>query len=79
MIEFKNDFIKKFEYGDYLVYIKDCGSHYESYLQHKEYGVMELMFGLDKAKGRITLQNYIDTINANIIDYIVDYKNEYED
>lgn len=79
MKEIKNDFIKKFEYGDYLVYIKDCGSHYESYLQHKEYGVMELMFGLDKAKGRITLQNYIDTINANIIDYIVDYKNEYED
>ena len=79
MKEVKNDFIKKFEYEDYYIYIKDCESHYESYLQHKEYGVIELMFGIDIAKGRITLQNFIDTVYSNINEYIETYKQEYED
>jgi len=79
MIEFKNDFIKKFEYGDYLIYIKDCISHYESYIQHKEYGIIQLMFGIDTAKNRITLQDFINTVNSNIEEYIEIYKQDYED
>ena len=78
MIEFKNDFIKKFEYGDYLVYIKECSSHYESYLQHKEYGVLQLMWGIDKAKN-ITLEEYIEIVNNNLEEYIESYKKDYED
>ena len=78
MKEVKNDFIKKFVYGDYLIYIKDCGSHYESYIQHKEYGIMELMFGLDKAKS-MNLKDYIEIVKTNIIYYIVNYKEDYED
>ena len=78
MKEVKNDFIKKFEYGDYLIYIKDCGSHYESYIQHIEYGVMVLMWGIDKAKN-MTLEEYIEIVSNNLEEYIESYKEDYED
>ena len=71
MKEVKNDFIKKFEYGDYLVYIKDCVSHYESYIQHKEYGIMQLMWGIDKATSNISIEEYIKIVNFNLEDYIL--------
>ena len=79
MKEVKNDFIKKFEYEDYYIYIKDCGSHYESYIQHKEYGIIDLMFGIDIAKAKITLKDYIDIVFSNIEEYIEIYKQDIED
>lgn len=78
MKEVKNDFIKKFVYGDYLIYIKDCGSHYESYIQNKEYGILQLMWGIDIAKN-IPLEEYIEMVNNNLMEYIESYKEDYED
>lgn len=77
MKEIKNDIIKKFVYGDYVIYIKETSSTYESYLQNEAYGVIDLMFGGTKEQN--TLEEFIDLVHNNIVDYIQCYQKEYED
>lgn len=77
MKEIKNDIIKKFIYGDYVIYIKETRTSYESYLQNESYSIIDLMFGVPK--GQQTLEEFISLVNVNIIDYINGYKEEYED
>lgn len=84
MKEIKNDIIKKYQYGDYVVYIKDVkedsknyGS-YEIYLQNEKYGVIDLMFGLLKCEIK-DVKKMEEIIKNNLLDYIETYKEEYED
>ena len=77
MKEIKNDIIKKFIYGDYVIYIKETRTSYESYLQNESYSIIGLMFGVPK--GQQTLEEFISLVNINIIDYINGYKKDYED
>ena len=49
MKEIKNSFIKEYEYGDYRIYVKEITDAYEFYLQHKDYGIISLMYGGVKA------------------------------
>lgn len=77
MKEVKNEFIKQFVYGDYIIYIKEENICYESYIQNELYGVISLMFGVPKKEN--TLEEFINMIKFNITDYINDYKRDYED
>ena len=67
---------KRFEYkvenDTYYVYVIKEDKYYEYWLQNKDYGVMSLMFGV---------QNYYDLsiIEEQLLEYIQDYKEEYED
>lgn len=83
MKEIKNDIIKKYKYKDYVVYIKDVKEDsknyesYEFYLQNEKYRVIILMFGV--MKGDCSVKDFEDLIEANIEDYILIYKIDYED
>lgn len=79
MIEIKSDIIKEFIYKkdyNYIIYIKETINAFEAYLQNEDYGVIDLMFGVDKKKQAI--EDFISYINCNIEDYIEIYKNNYE-
>lgn len=65
---------KRFEYkvenDTYYVYVIKEDKYYEYWLQNKRYGVMSLMFGI---------KDYdLSIIENNLLDYINDYKEEYE-
>ena len=77
MEEIKNDFIKKYSYKNYVVYIKETNESYEYYLQNESYGIIELMFGASKEA--TTLEDFVQIIVDNIDIDIKCYKKEYED
>ena len=80
MIEIKTDIIKEFIYKkdyNYIIYIKETINKYESYLQNEDYGVISLMFGVNKHQ--TSLNAFISCINENIESYIYNYKELYED
>ena len=77
MIEIKNDFIKKYSYKDYVVYIKETNESYEYYLQNEAYGIIELMFGASKEQN--TLEELLEIVKENIDIDIEYYKRENED
>ena len=77
MKEIKNDFIKKYSYKDYVAYIKETNESYEYYLQNEKYGIIELMFGVDKK--RTTLGNLLEIVKNSIDIDIEYYKRENED
>lgn len=70
--EIKNDIIKKYQYKEYVVYVKETKSCYEYYLQDEQYGVISLMFGLLKSD----IEDMEEIIESNIEDYIESYKEE---
>ena len=77
MKELENDIIKKYSYEDYIVYIKDYENNWECYLQNKNYGTINCMFGL--LKEQVSLEQLIDIINDNLKQEIEYYKQEFED
>ena len=77
MKEVRNEFIKQFVYGDYIIYIKEDSVSYEGYLQNELYGVISLMIGVPKKQN--TLNELIELIENNLQSYINDYKENYED
>lgn len=68
--------VKKYTYGEYIVWLMINGSHVDYYLQHEDYGVLQHMIGFnsDDLKGTIE-----DFINSNINYDIVYYKEHFED
>ena len=80
MKEIENDIIKKYQYKEYVVYVKETKSCYEYYLQQEQYGVLTLMFGLPKNRDlENDIENNIIVVYHNIEDYIETYKEDYED
>ena len=77
MKEIENDIVKKYQYKDYVVYVKEVLESYECYLQKECYAVIDLMFGINKQD--YSLKEFEYLIIANIEDYIEIYKQEYED
>jgi len=77
MKEIKNDIRKKYQYKDYVVYVKYNEEEltYEFYLQNEKYGIISLMFGIPKSD----IEDIESIILANIEDYILTYKVDYED
>ena len=80
MKEIKNDMIKKYQYKEYVIYVKDTKYGYEYYLQNEKYGVLELMFGLPKNRDlENDIENDIIVVFHNLDNYIKNYKEQYED
>ena len=77
MKEIRNKDFKKYEYGDYYIYIIETEDCYESYLQHKNYGIIMLTFGVDKRQA--TAEQTLYMTKNEIEDYIKIYKDTYED
>lgn len=78
MIEVKNEFIKQFKYGEYIIYIKETNNdYYEAYIQNEKYGVISLMIGIYK-KGS-SLKEFIEWVENDLDNYICEYKENYED
>ena len=77
MKEIKNDFIKKYQYEDYVIYIKETADSYEYYLQNEKYGIISLCYGVDKEKN--TLEELLEICGDNIDIDIEFYKQQYED
>ena len=77
MKEIENDIIKKYQYKDYVVYVKEVLDSYECYLQKECYGIIDLMFGINKDDYSLHAFEYL--ILANIEDYIKIYQQEIED
>ena len=58
------------------IYVKETTDTYEFYLQHTDYGVIMLMYGLLKNR---PYEELLDIINKNLLEQMVFYKEEYED
>ncbi len=67
----------------YRVYIMENGKYYELYLQNINYGVLMLMYGLEKTAfnkamfNKTSIEDFVKTANFNF--YIEDYKEHIED
>ena len=72
MKKVKNDIIKKYEYKDYFVYIKETDDSYEWYLQKDNYCDMSLVFGV--LKKSCTYKGFKMLIEINIDEYIKKYE-----
>lgn len=80
MIEIKSDMVKEFIYKkdyNYVIYVKETITSYECYLQNENYGIITLLFGVNKRE--TTMQDFIETILGCIDSHIEDYKKSYED
>jgi len=77
MQEIKTDIIKEFKYKKYLVYIILRDNNFEYYLQHKDYGIISLFYGM--SKDSVDIDTFIKMIKATIKDDIIAYKELYED
>lgn len=64
-----------YECGEFLVDIVTTGDSYEAWLYRKEYGVKVLMFGSYRTLN--TLEEFLETVEANIDEYAESYDNEY--
>lgn len=77
MQEIKNDIIGKYSYKNYIIYIKETGESYEYYLQNEKYGVIYMIYGVDKEKN--TLEELLQICAENIDNDIIFYKQRFED
>ena len=78
MKETKINVIKQFKVKrNYIVYLIEEDDSYEFYIQHKDYTIIVLMFGLPKEQQ--TLKDAIKICEANLGEQIRYYKAEYED
>lgn len=77
MKEIKNDIIAKYQYKDYVIYIKETKNTYEYYVQNEKYAVSYMMYGVDKEKD--TLEELLQILVDNIDVDIKFYKDHYED
>lgn len=78
--------IKTYEYaGNYRVQVIDKDDQYEAWLYHKDYGVMDMMFGWPKVQHingsdePWSLKDFLGLVEGNIDSYIELYREEYED
>lgn len=67
--------ITTYECEEYLVDIVTTSDSYEAWLYRKEYGVKVLMFGAYRTLN--TLEEFLETVEANIDEYAESYDNEY--
>lgn len=74
--EVKDTGIKQYKYKDYFVYIMKTRSGYEYYLQHKDYGIIYLMYG---TTNDMSFEGILEIIKSNIKDDIKFYNEKWED
>lgn len=80
-----NQKVTRYETKRYYVDIIEKKDSYEAWLTGKKYGISELMFGsakvqhhIDGEEYRVTEPYFLELVEANLEDYIIGYKCEYE-
>lgn len=68
--------IIRFEHENFWVDIVELEDCYEAWLQHKDYGISDMMFGLSKETG---LDYFLEIVEVNLDEYEEDYMAEYAD
>lgn len=63
------------EFQDFMVDVVKTDYGYEAYLYKSTYGVRDLMFGLQEDD----LEKFIDIVEANLVEYMHMYNEEYGD
>lgn len=69
--------ITRFMDGDWNIDIVDLDDIYEAWIQHKQYGVSSLMFGLMKKD--VSFSDAFEIIKANIKEHKEFYRENYMD
>lgn len=69
--------ITRFKDGDWFIDIVETDELYESWLQHKDYGVSSLMFGLMKKD--VSFACACEAVKANIDNHKAIYKEAHMD
>ena len=64
--------------ADWLIDIVDNGKLWESWLYNEKYGIKSYMFGVFK-KDCNTIEDYIEMVEWNLLEYINSYMAEYFD
>lgn len=68
--------IIRFEHGNFWVDIVELEDWYEAWLQHKDYGISDMMFGLGKEND---LDYFLEIVEVNLDEYEEGYIEEYAD
>lgn len=84
MLKLSKTQMKRYEYGDYDVYIDDVGSYWEAWLCRKGYGVIDYLFSLPKvdnffdgtSKER-TEEMFLERVEANLPGCIEEYNEDH--
>lgn len=66
-----------YKFGPYIAEIRKTDTSWEYYLQHKDNGIVSLIFGCPKSE--CTYEQFLDLVDVNIQDDIKFYKENYED
>ena len=61
----------------YRVLINSNDTMYECWIRHFEYGIYLYMFGMNKTE--VTLEDFINSINSSIDEWIEIYQERFED
>lgn len=66
-----NTKIKRYEHGNFYVDIVETKEGIEAWLTYKDYGVSDMMFGLNRT---YTDKEMLEIVDTNLIDYETMYK-----
>ena len=71
--------VKLWKYGEFFVEIRVSQYEYEAWIQHKDCGIMSLLFGMPKEQPdrRITYGQFKEMVANNLDEYIESYREEY--
>lgn len=72
--------IRRYEHGDFYIDIVDQGDIFEAWLQHKDYGIAEMMFGICKCVDeydKLSYEDFLDLVSDALEEYEETYYNEH--
>lgn len=75
MQKIEKKLLATYAYEDFFIEIFDFNGEYEAWLQHKDYGVKDLIFGAPKTKQ--TLEEYVADVENVLDEYIEKYEESY--
>lgn len=67
--------VAAYAYEDYRIEILEMDGEYEAWLQHKDYGVKDLMFGA--MKEQTSLDEFVTAVENELDKYIETYEESY--
>lgn len=66
--------IVRYEYGSFWIDVVEQNGEYEAWLTHKDYGVSDLMFGLNKEIG---MKHFLSVVESIVDKFIKSYCENY--
>ena len=66
-----------FTHDDYIIAIREIDGEFQAWLQHKDYGIIDFMYGASTSD--FTFFDFIDLVETCLDDYIIDYEGKFID